>query len=82
MRSRGRAWIRATLDAKLAPIARTWQRDMAYVKFEIELRVFDPIGVIEIERHMDNLLPEATRQMKSTLDVGKDALEGHPPVGR
>ena len=46
------------LNAQLAPITGRRQPYVPHVEFEVEILVLDPIGMIEIEGHVDELLPE------------------------
>ena len=63
------------LDAELAPIARLGERDVTHVIFKIEIRVIDPIRVVEAERHVGQLAAEALGQVQALLDEAEDVLE-------
>ena len=69
------------LNAELPPVARLGQCDVADVEFDVEFRVFDPIGIIEIERHAHQPLPETPRATEATLDEAQDILEADEPAG-
>ncbi len=69
------------LDAELPPVARVRQRDMANVVLEIEAIVLDPVGIVDLERNVQQLLPEDRRQVQPALDVLQQALEPHPAPG-
>ena len=58
------------------------QGDVADMELEVELRILDPVGVVEIERHGDQLLAETTRKVQPALDVAQNALERHLAAGR
>ena len=53
--------------------------DVAHVELEVEVRILDPIGVVEIQGRADELLAEAARQVQAPLDVPQDPLEGDTP---
>ena len=65
------------LDAELAPVARVGQGDVADVELQIEARVFDPVGVVEVERHPHEAPPEGLGLVEPRLDVLQDPLERH-----
>ena len=46
------------LDAELPPIARAGQGDVPHVVLEVEVRILDPVRVIEPQRHLHEALPE------------------------
>ena len=48
------------LDAELPPIARPGQGDVPHVVLEVEVRILDPIRVIEPQRHLHEALPEGS----------------------
>ena len=56
------------LDAELPPVARLGQRDVADVVFEVEVLVLDPVRMVEVERHAQQLLAEH-RQRSSRLSM-------------
>jgi hypothetical protein len=77
-----RAGVQARdLDAELAPVAGLGERDVSDVELEVEVRVLHPVGVVEVDRDVDDLLAEAARQVQAPLDVGEDALEGDRAAG-
>ena len=57
------------LDAELPPVAGARQGDLAHVVFEVELAVLDPVRVIQIRRHADDLLAERSGQVQAGLEV-------------
>ncbi len=57
------------LNAQLAPVAGLRQADVADVKLEIEVFVFDPIRMVEAERYVDELLAERARAVQPLFDV-------------
>ena len=63
------------LDAQLPPVARLGQGNMADVKFEIEIFVIDPIGMIEIQRHSHQLLAKYPRTIETPLDIAQYIFE-------
>ena len=69
------------LRAELAPVAGRRQREVAHVELEVEALVLDPPGVIEVERHPRELLPEAAREVQALLGVLQDALERDAAFG-
>jgi hypothetical protein len=70
------------LDAELAPVAGLRQRDVAHVILDVEPLVLDPVRVVELERHAQQLLPKNRRQVQPALDVFQEPLEAYPPPGR
>jgi len=70
------------LDAQLPPVTRLRQGDMADVIFKIEIRVIDPIGMIQIERHPHQLLPEYPGAVEASLDIAQYVLEADHAAGR
>ena len=70
------------LDAELAPVTGLGQRDMADVEFKVELRVLDPIGMVEIERHPHQPLAKAARAGQSGTDEVEDILEADETARR
>ena len=69
------------LDAELPPVAGLRQRDVAHVVLEVEALVLDPVGIVDLERDAQQLLPENRRQVQAALDVLQQALEPHPATG-
>ena len=70
------------LDAQLPPVAGLGQRDVADVEFDVELGILDPIGMIDVERHAHQPLPERARARQPALDEVQYVLEPHEPAGR
>jgi len=68
------------LDAQLAPVAWLGQGDVANVELEVEVAVLDPVRVVEVHRHLHQLLTEDPREVQATLDVLEDPLERHGAV--
>ena len=69
------------LDAELAPVAGLRQRDVAHVVLEVEALVLDPVRVVELERHPQQLLAEDRREVQAALDVLQEPLEPDVPAG-
>ena len=63
------------LNAELAPVARFGQREVAHVIFDIESLVLDPVRVVEIQRHAQNLLAKDRQAAEAALDMRQDLLE-------
>ena len=55
------------LDAQLPPVAWFRQRDVPYMKLEIEIGIFDPIRMIEAQRHTRNALPKRARLVQTLI---------------
>ncbi len=53
---------------QLALVARGRHRDMAEMEVEIEVRIFDPIGVVQTEGHLDEPTTKRRHQVESRLD--------------
>ena len=70
------------LNAQLSPVTRLRQPNVANVKFEIEILVFDPVRVVEAERHVDELLAERPRAVQTLFDVAQDRLESLHAAGQ
>jgi hypothetical protein len=65
------------LDAELAPVAGLGQGDVAHVVFDVEVLVLDPVGIVEVERHAQDLLAEHRQLAEPAFDMGQDLLEAH-----
>ena len=63
------------LNAELPPVAGLGQGDMADVIFDVEVRVFEPVGMIEAQRHAHDALAERARHMQPRLVVFQNFLE-------
>ncbi len=63
------------LDAELSPVTGLRQPDVTHVILEVEVAILDPVRVIQIERHVDQLLAKRSRQVQAALEVGEDVLE-------
>ena len=70
------------MNTELAPIAGFGQRNVSNMEFEIEVRVLDPIRMIESVGKLDYFLPIAGGKMEPAFDIGQDALERDPFTGR
>ena len=57
------------LDAQLPPVAGLGQGDVADVELEVEVRVLDPVRMVEVERHADQPLTEHPGLVQALLDV-------------
>jgi hypothetical protein len=65
------------LDAELAPVTGLGQGDVAHVVFDVEVLVLDPVGIVEVERHAQDLLAEHRQLAEPAFDMGQDLLEAH-----
>ena len=63
------------LNAKLAPVARLGQGQVADMIFQIEIRVLYPIGIIEVERDTYQTLADSPRQLHPAFEEGQNVLE-------
>ena len=70
------------LDAELAPVTGLRQRDVAHVEFHVEVRIVDPVGVVEIEGDAHGALAEGAREVQAALDGVEDVLETNEAVRR
>ena len=71
------------LNAELTPVTGLGKCDMTDMKLDVEVRVFDPVGMVEAHRHANDALPERAREMKACFVVFEDALEAeHAPFDR
>ena len=70
------------LDAELAPVPGLGQRDVADVELDVELRVLDPIRVIEVERHPHQSLTKRPRAAQPLANEAQDVLEPYEPARR
>jgi len=69
------------LDAELAPVAGSGQRDVAHVVLEVEVLVVDPVRIVEVERHAPQLAPQRRLLGDAALDALEDALEAQRAAG-
>ena len=70
------------LDAKLAPVTGFGQGNVADMIFKIEIRVFDPIGIVEVERHANKPLADCAAQLFATVKEVQDILEADEATWR
>ena len=70
------------LLAELRLVAGTGQADLAEVELDVEVRVVDPVGPAETERHHDEALPQWSRQVQPRLEDLAQPVEGELTVGR
>ena len=70
------------LNAQLPPITGPGQGDMADVIFKIEFVVFNPIGIVEVERHPNQLLAHGLGQLDPAFEMAQDVFEPHKPARR
>src|SRR5215475_12166958 len=56
------------LDAELAPVPRLWQGNVADVVLKVEVRVFDPVGMVEAEGDLHQLLAERAGDVEPVTD--------------
>ena len=47
-------------DAQLAPVPRLRQGNVAHVVLQLEIRILDPVGVIELERNARQAAADVT----------------------
>ena len=69
-------------NAELAPVAGFRQGGVANVIFKIEIRIFDPVRIIDAERHLDHALAHDRREVKPSLDELQNILEADKTAGR
>ncbi len=48
---------------------------MPDVKLEVEIRVLDPVGVVQAHGHGDQALPKCARFVQALLEESQDVLE-------
>jgi hypothetical protein len=65
------------LGHELPPVTGFRQRDVAHVILEIEIAVFGPVGVVEREGHLHQLLPEQVNPLEALLERREYLLEAH-----
>ena len=70
------------LDTELAPVAGTGEGDVPHMEFEVEIRVLDPVGMIEAHRHSHKALPECTRFMQAFVEEIENLLESYRTAWR
>ncbi len=63
------------LNAELAPVAGLRQRDMTDMKFDVEIRIVDPVGTIEIQRHLFEFLAKGLGTVRSVIDEREDIFQ-------
>ncbi len=63
------------LSAQLRPATRSGQTDLAHVKFEVEVRVVDPVGVVKSQRRVDQSPAQHRRQRQPVGDPLQYLLE-------
>src|SRR5690606_16414047 len=63
------------LDAELAPVAGLRQRNVPDMELDVEIRILDPVRMVEVHRHMDDALPERPREMQPRLVILENAFE-------
>ena len=81
-RSSGRETSRATWMHSWRQSPGCRQGDVADVELEVEVRILDPVRVVEVERHPHEPLAEHAGLVQPLVDVLEDALERHRPAGR
>ena len=69
------------LDAELPPIAGFGQGNMAQVILKIEIRVLDPIGIIEVKRDAHKPLTHGLGQLHPAAEELEDVLEADKAAG-
>jgi hypothetical protein len=60
---------------QLAVVARRRHRALTDVEVDVEVGVVDPVGVIEPERHLDELAPERRQQVQPAADDPADVRD-------
>ena len=70
------------LNAKLPPVARLGQSDVAHVVFQVEIFILYPVGISHIQRHAHHLAAEDGRLVQAAFHMGQHALEPHLATGR
>ncbi len=63
------------LDTQLAPVARLRQCDVAHVKLQIEVRVLDPVRIVQVERHPHQPLADCAAKLHPAFEEIQDILE-------
>ena len=51
------------------------QRELAQVELDVEVRVVDPVGTTEPQRHLDQALPKRRCEVQPGLEDGPDGVE-------
>jgi len=69
------------LDTQLPPVAGLGQGNVADVKFEVEIGIVDPIGMVEIEWNADKFLAKAACLVQAAFYVRQYVLEPYEPPG-
>ncbi len=65
------------LDAELAPVTGSRQRDMADVELDVEVGIEHPVGAIESERHLHQPRAKGRQLGQAMLEVREHILEAH-----
>ena len=63
------------LLAQLPRVARRRQPDVAHVEVEVEVRILDPVGMIEAQLHLHQAPPIRRQQVQPVLDQLLDVVE-------
>jgi hypothetical protein len=69
------------LDAKLSPVTRIRESDMVHVVLEVDGRLVDPVGTIDVERDADQTAPENRRDIEAPPHVREDVAQAHMTAG-
>src|SRR6056297_583678 len=70
------------LDAKLSPVSRFWQGDMAQVKLDVEIGVLDPVGSVEAARYFYQACAKQRQVSQAAFETGDHVLEAHETARR
>ena len=65
------------LDTELTPITRLGQGDMVHVVLDIEVIVFNPVRIVQIQRNPQDFFAEIGQLVEPTVDMGQNLLEAH-----
>jgi hypothetical protein len=60
--------------------SRRGQRDLAHVKLEVEVRIVDPVAVVEVERHLGQPPPERRHEREALGDQVLEPRQRQPAV--
>ena len=69
------------LNAQLPPVTGMRQGDVAHMELDVEIRILEPVGVVQIARHIGQPLAEGACQMQAAFVVPQDFLERQHPAG-
>ena len=69
-------------DAKLTPVARFGQPHVRDMRFDVEMLILHPIGIVDIKRQPMQPAFEDRRAINAALDLGDDVLESHAAARR